>query len=99
MSAETKRANCYRHYIGHVYAGGHTNVDIWAADGADGRQVEISRTYERKTHAGSIKAEAAAQIADVLAAIDDWDELNALVKLMRAAATYEPVENTPREEI
>jgi hypothetical protein len=52
----------YRHGIGHVALGCHTNIDI---------------------------ADAAALLADVLSRVDDWDEVRALTKLLRAASEYD----------
>lgn len=91
-------SSVYRHTIGHVYAsGGHSNIDISAANGWigwKGRKVEISRTSrgaddKYETTEAMVNPAAAALIAAVLGDIDDWAELAALRKLLREAAAYE----------
>ena len=88
----------YRHYVGHVYlSGGHVNVDITARKVVNDRSVEVSAQRVRDgdtrrdsdTREVEVPPEVAQHFAAVLGAIDDWDELTALVKLLRDAAAYE----------
>jgi hypothetical protein len=89
----------YRHGVGHVALGCHTNVDIAAcANPIDDRCIEIARQVvrDRETGRAEISPEAAGLLADVLSRVDDWDEVRALTKLLRAASEYD---GTQTEEV
>lgn len=94
-----RASTAYSHGIGHVDLGCHTNIDIAVrANPIDGRRIEIARqaVRDRETERAEISPEAAALLADVLSRVDDWNEVRALTKLLRAASEYD---GTQSEEV
>lgn len=87
------------HHIGRVDMS-FASTDIHLAEDTDSRQVRISRVSQigphrgRETAAALISQEAAGLLARVLYDIDDWDEVRALTKLLRAAGEYDGTETT-----
>lgn len=92
-----RKPSVYRVGIGHVYVGGHTNVDIGALyNQRDGKRVEIQRTpqvgepRDWQRHTEEVPAAVAAHLAEVLQAVGSLEEVQALAELLQAAADYEP---------
>lgn len=93
MAGNQQQPSAYRRGIGHVHlSGGHLNVDVTARKVVDDRSVEISRQRVNRpidTRKVEITPDVAKHFAEVLSAVDSWDELHTFVMLLWDAAKYE----------